>query len=797
MVLGISGSLGWAVREAAGQAAPAPPTHIGVERTIDSMRLAWSRPGARPEPNADGWNRLFNTLLEQLQAYAGTEDEAVRLTALNRVSEIQSALETVTWPPAATLRAEVRAWLRPRGRLAWARRQLSDTVESLPPATDPAAPANRRRWLDFVRNDLGGVLRAYDGAQTVQQRQEALRRLHEVLANLHRQNQRQQSQARTWAPSWELEAATNDLFNRPNLDTAADVATVQAEFDVNLVTTGTVIHEGYTSMVTAGPKTGFGLIPLDGGIGFYNSQSMFFVTLIHDFQQRLAQDPQGQKATKLYDFTARTYDWSHLTVTKTITPDGLSLSPSLTHNIHAVICSAPTQGNGLKRGIAALIGMNQDRITEKVKEGALPRFRQEIPQETLEEVLERSSVKQAKWNADLRSKYLPGNDTAQVGDFLIKQLSMASRPEAIYAGGRFEWRGAPDQRGADMPRPPSLASTILPGVTVDLHLGSLLTSAAGGIWRQDRFRSMQNVMIQTKTVPPGTPPKDAVEVRENISFADYIKAVDAVRNAHDPRMQALRIARPQQPPEFSTDARGYLVALVRDFQLDAPAPDPRSGGAMLGVPARVLRYKVPLVEVALSYQLDETPPGSLQLKVKVQEFSPGTGGEVLAIKDDENQAKPLTRFRSAIVMTALVARMRSQNIDINLNQLQLPGFSIRSVSPLDPSGWARINLVRTGGTPLQQTLLALDVLPGPTHGPAVPGSTTPSPTGAPPGATGSTEAAAGTTPVTVGSRWHEAGGRMGEVTSGLAALGSWEPLGGPTGWALRGLPGAGPRPSPR
>src|SRR5215472_11918364 len=110
MVLGISGSMGWAVREAAGQAAPAPPTYFGVERTIDSIRQAWSRPGARPEPNADGWNSLFNTLLEQLQAYAGAEDEAGRLTALNRVYEIQSALETIAWPE-ATLRAELREWL--------------------------------------------------------------------------------------------------------------------------------------------------------------------------------------------------------------------------------------------------------------------------------------------------------------------------------------------------------------------------------------------------------------------------------------------------------------------------------------------------------------------------------------------------------------------------------------------------------------------------------------------------------------------------------------------------------------
>src|SRR5262249_52730558 len=154
MVLGILGSMAWAVQEAAGQAAPAPPTYIGVERTIDWIQQAWSRPEARPEPNADGWNSRFNTLLEQLQAYAGAEDEAGRLTALNRVSAIQAALETVAWPPAATLRAEVREWLRPRARLAWARQQLSDLVEAPPPARAPAAPAHRPARLRLVRNDL-------------------------------------------------------------------------------------------------------------------------------------------------------------------------------------------------------------------------------------------------------------------------------------------------------------------------------------------------------------------------------------------------------------------------------------------------------------------------------------------------------------------------------------------------------------------------------------------------------------------------------------------------------------------
>ena len=71
---------------------------------------------------------------------------------------------------------------------------------------------------------------------------------------------------------------------------------VSPVLNTNLVQSGPVRRKGYTSMVTAGPKTGFGLLPVDGGIAFYNSQSLFFVTLIHDFQQQLSQDPRGQQA---------------------------------------------------------------------------------------------------------------------------------------------------------------------------------------------------------------------------------------------------------------------------------------------------------------------------------------------------------------------------------------------------------------------------------------------------------------------------------------------------------------------
>ncbi len=70
IVMGLLGSLGLSGAEATAQLAPAPPTYVGVEQSIQSIRQAWARPGARPEPNADGWNALFDALLGDLQAYS-------------------------------------------------------------------------------------------------------------------------------------------------------------------------------------------------------------------------------------------------------------------------------------------------------------------------------------------------------------------------------------------------------------------------------------------------------------------------------------------------------------------------------------------------------------------------------------------------------------------------------------------------------------------------------------------------------------------------------------------------------
>ncbi len=675
-------------------AAPATPTYVGVERTIESIRQAWAKPGARVDPNADGWNTLFDSLLQDLRNYAKADNDGDRLTAINQVYRISEALGTVSWPPAANIRAELRQWLVPRVRLAWARQRLRERVQALPASTDPNIQANRSRWVDFVQNDLGKALRDYDAADSVSQRQVALRKIHEALNSLNQQNQ-----GRFWQPSWELSSAVSSLFNQPNLDITADVSTVAPVFDTNLVQSGPITRKGYTSMVTAGPKTGFGLLPSDDGIVFYNSQSMASATPIWDFQQQIAQDPQGRKAAKLYEFGATTYDWSELTVTAVLRPSGLELIPAASHNVNATISSAPEPGGGLGRAIASLIGMNQQKITNKVYEGALPKFQQQIPTEAAEETQEKISAEVAQRNADLRSKYLIGNNTAAIRDFLITQLSLRSRPEAIFVGGMFQWRDAPDQRGADAPQPPRLASTYEPGVTADIHISSLLTSGASGFWRQFSVQYVKNLVIVTKAVPPGTPPKDAVTVSTNVDFPTYLKLVEETKKAKDPRVSAIRILRPEKAPEFSSDARGFLVAMIHDFQIDVPAPDQAAGGGMLGMPAKVLRIKLPLAEVAVSYQLDTTSPEGLRVRGKIEEFSPGPNFEAIAINDDENQGKPLTRFTAAFVMGALGTKIRSQNIDVALNQLKLPGFAIQSISPLDPSGWMRVNLIRTATPP--------------------------------------------------------------------------------------------------
>ena len=81
------------------------------------------------------------------------------------------------------------------------------------------------------------------------------------------------------------------------------------------------------------------------------------MTPVWDFQNRIASNPQGQRAAKLYQFNATTYDWAELTITTVLKASGLSdLRRRTRHSIDAAITSVPTEGGGLGRAIASLVG---------------------------------------------------------------------------------------------------------------------------------------------------------------------------------------------------------------------------------------------------------------------------------------------------------------------------------------------------------------------------------------------------------------------------------------------------------
>ena len=73
-------------------ASPAPPSYVGVEKTIGTIRGNWARPGAPQDPNMPGWNAFFDALLSDLREYAQAPNSTARLTPLNRLYQMSQSL---------------------------------------------------------------------------------------------------------------------------------------------------------------------------------------------------------------------------------------------------------------------------------------------------------------------------------------------------------------------------------------------------------------------------------------------------------------------------------------------------------------------------------------------------------------------------------------------------------------------------------------------------------------------------------------------------------------------------------
>jgi hypothetical protein len=687
MVVGILGPA--AADRVVAQTAPAAPSYAAAVKAIDSIRESWS---AVAPAEAPGWYTFFDTVRRELQEYASAKTWADRLAAAERVAGEAAKLDAVAfWTPAAELRAALLDWATPRLRLTRAERQLSQIL-----AAAGQGDPNGRDWSTFVDEKLGGPLRDFEAAPTVQARQEACTRLHAAVEALRKTS--------SWPAAAELLSAADAMFNTPNVDISADVAALAPVLSSQVVTSGPIVRHGYVSQVTAGPYAGFGLLACDQGIAFTNSQYLTSVTPITDFGRQVESDPKGRRAAKLYNFVATSTDSGMLTITAILTPYGLQIQPANSHNVGARICSVPTEGNGLGRGIAAMIGLNQQNITNQVYQSAIGRIRQNVVKEAAEEASERAAVAQAEQNAKIRNA-LPGDGTARVRDVAIAGLSLRSLPTNALIGGTVLWAGVPNQGGAEMPQPPRFA-TPAPGISADIHLASVANNVLGGYLQSPEAAGVENLVIEVRKPDPGMSPKDAVKVEKNRDFPTYLKQVEAANSEKRPDVQVIRIRRPARAPEFGVDARGYLVVVAHDLQIDLPVPAQMANSPFAGARAKVYRLDAKTAEFVFEIKPVTQPDGTIRLTGNLKEFNPAPGSRVLAINDDEARALPLDPFRSVLIYQGFATAIRAKPLDVPLENVKIRGYAITSISDLDPTGWIRVVLTPTGERPLPPPAIA-------------------------------------------------------------------------------------------
>ena len=678
--------------DSARAAAPAAPSYLSVERAIAKVRDGNAKSDAVKRSVPSDWDAIFDGILGNLEAYSVATDDNERLVALNKLHEISNALGTTPWPAAIEIREALRGWLRPRVRLARAERNVIDALNALPPAMTAEADANRKHWAEFVTEGLGKAIKDYDAAKTVAKKRQGLLELVEKAKELQSRNQ-----AAPWSPALDLQAALADLYNHPNIDVSVDLQTLSPTINTNLITSGPVFRKGYWSQVTAGQKTGFGLLTSDYGIAFYNSQMFTSVTPITDFQKQVESDPQGRRATMLYKFDMTTTDTAELNITVIFSPSGIQIVPSYKHNADAIIKTTPQPCSHVLRSAASIAGYDQQKIEKLAYDNAIGKIRSNIETEAMAEGLERTSKEASQRNASL-AQYLIGNNRFLTRNLLIEQLSLRSRPQNALIAGKYQYLNGDWQTGADSPQPASLA-TPDSGICADLHLNSLLNNFVAGAYKSEGVTKVENFVVAIKNTPPGTTSAEPPKLSRNVDFHSYLKELEAGGKAEDPKdkLQVLRIKRPGRAPEFGADARGNLVAVIHDIELDLPVPPAAAKGGLAGPPAKVYRVVAPTAEVAISFKVLQGQPGErLKLVGKIEEFEFDSSTKILAINDEESQAKTLTAFTRTFVLGILRTRIQGQPLNFTLPEIPVRGIALRSVSDLDPSGWIRVTLDRTG-----------------------------------------------------------------------------------------------------
>ena len=94
-------------------------------------------------------------LVSQAYAQETGDGPSIKVSGFGTGALNQQVSGAILWTVAELLdlpflALTVRQWLRPRVRLAWAQRQLAETVANFPQTADSPVQANRQRWIDFV-----------------------------------------------------------------------------------------------------------------------------------------------------------------------------------------------------------------------------------------------------------------------------------------------------------------------------------------------------------------------------------------------------------------------------------------------------------------------------------------------------------------------------------------------------------------------------------------------------------------------------------------------------------------------
>jgi hypothetical protein len=673
----------WLVAAGLG-AAPAPPTYVGVAGKIDKIQTDWNTANysETDNPYGGGWTQFFGSVSRNLDRYcrSGSIDE--RVEALNRLYQNLQAMSYVTWPKGVEVREELRAWLRPRIALAWAEYRVLEGIAEIPENQQ----ANREKWRAFIESDLRPALHQFEAAETVVSRIDTLRTVQAVLDALAKSNQ-----VKPWSKSYALQQAVADLYDVPNLEVTLDRSSVaRAVARTGLVEPGPIFFKGQWSYVTPGPITGVGFVPTNDGIQLSVSQAMTSVTPIQGFNQQVAQDPEGRRAVKLYHFDATTQNQATLTITVLFRlATGIQLAPSYQHGISAAISSQPTQGKGLMRGIASLIGMNQEKITDRVYEGAIGKIRQEVAQSAMELAGIKASQKAAQYNERLLPYVLDPETIASKG-YAVTDLQFRTMPDHALIQGLVANLVAPEARGSSLPQPWKLSTPSPEGVTLDVHLPSAAANIAKGFMEGSAAKDVKSLMIvTTKNVDNPTAP--GVYAEKNVDFPTYLAKVKQTREG-DGRSTAIRVFKPEGPIEASADAEGRLVLVVPNFAIEVPAPEQATrGGALTGPPAQVYRIKAQRAEFTFSVRIEPPVENSPARVVgKVIGFDGGPNIQVLAINQDEGKAVALNAITGRIIATAFSTQLSRIPIDQPIKQLAGADFALVDSTPLDPTGWMRL-----------------------------------------------------------------------------------------------------------